>query len=153
MKFCKSTEDKSTRQKFELSQITPKEVEIHRAEKLAEIWKKRSDAEAAKLKANQYIEYVIEKIAFHAAESGVTIFMPHVVSRDLYKKVIEVGENFRLTAREKVKTKILPEHLKIINFKKVNLPQVVFDQIHSKEVLMICWNCPIYESERSVEGN
>lgn len=150
--FCKSTEDKSSRRKCELSEMTSIEVEIYRTGKLSEILMKRAEAEAAKTKAHQYIEYVIDKIALHAAESGVTIFMPHVVSRDLYKKVLEVGENLRLTAREKVQAKITPEHLKIINFKKVNFPRVLFEHIKSRVVFMICWKIPDDE-ERSVEGN
>lgn len=149
--FCKSTENKSSRRKCELSEMTSIEVETHRTEKLKEILMKRAEAEAAKTKAHQYIEYVIDKIALHAAESGVTIFLPHVVSRDLYKKVLEVGENLRLTAREKVQTKITAEHLKIINFEKVNLPQVLFEHIKSKDVFMICWKIPD-DAERSVEG-
>lgn len=151
VKFCKSTQDKLPRRKYELSEMTSIEVEIRRTEKLTEILMKRAEAEAAKTKAHQYIEYVIEKIALHAAESGVTIFLPHVVSRDLYKKVLEVGENLRLTAREKVQARITAEHLKIINFKKVNLPRVLFEHIKSKDVFMICWKIPDDE-ERSVEG-
>lgn len=151
VKFCKSTQDKRPRRKYELSELTSTEVEIHRTKKLTEILMKRAEADATKTKAHQYIEYVIDKIALHAAESGVTIFLPHVVSRDLYKKVLEVGENLRLTAREKVQTKITPEHLNIINFKKVNLPRVLFEHIKSKDVIMICWKIPDDE-ERSVEG-
>lgn len=151
VQFYKSDEDKSTRKKFELSQMTPVEIEIHRAEKLTEILQKRADAEATQLKAKEYTTYVLDEIASRAAESGVTIFMPHVVSRDLYKKVVQIGENMNLTAREKVTARIAPEHLKIINFEKINMPEVLYEQIQSKDLFMICWKIPDDE-ERPTEG-
>lgn len=149
--FWKNHEDMPVRRKYELNEMTLIEIEKHRAEKLTDILKKRADAEVEKLKMTQYIEYVIEKIVSNVPESGVTIFMPHVVSRDLYKKVLQAGNNLGLTARERITTKITSEHMKIINFEKINLPEVLFKHIKSKDVFMICWKAP-EDADRTIEG-
>lgn len=142
LEFCKNIQDNPPRKTCELYQMTPIEAKINKSEKMADILKKRADAEEAKLKAHQYTEYVLDEIESHSEGSGVAIFMPHVVTRDLYKKVLEVAESLSLTARERRTTTVTPEHFKIINFDKVNMPQVLFDHIKGKEVFMVCFKIP-----------
>lgn len=150
--FSETDDGRPIRRKYELNELTPRELEIRRAEKTEQIIKKRADAELARLKNIQHTEYVLEEVESHAEGSGVTIFMPHVITRDLYKKVQEVAENLRLSARERVTAIVTDEHLKMINYEKVNMPSVIFNHIKSKEVFMVCWKIPDDE-ERSAEGN
>lgn len=145
--YYKNTEDRSSRKTFDLSQMTAVEQEINKSEKLSLILKKRADAEEAKVKAHEYIKFVFDEIESHSEGSGVTIFMPHVITRDLYKKVIEIGDGLRLTPRERRTAIVTAEHLRIINYEQENMPQVLFDHIQSKEVFMVCWKIPDEELE------
>lgn len=140
-------EENTSRKTFDLNQMTTVEADINRSEKLTDILNKRARTLEAKLMADQYLEYVFNEIESHAEGSGVTIFMPHVITRDLYKKVLEVADTLRLTPREKRAVTVAPEHLKIINYSQVNMPEVLFEHIKSKEVFMICWRKPESESQ------
>lgn len=145
--YFKNKEESPSRKTFDLSQMTAVEQEINKSEKLSMILKKRADAEEAKVRAHQYIKFVFDEIESHSEGSGVTIFMPHVITRDLYKKVIEIGDGLRLTPRERRTAIVTAEHLKIINYEQENMPQVLFDHIQSKEVFMVCWKIPDEELE------
>lgn len=148
-----STKDISNlnRNVFELNELTPLEMERYNAEKLNANLLKRAEIEAAELKTHQYIEFVTDEIMSRASDMGVTIFMPHVINRDLYKRVLEVADKLHLSAKDRVMVKIPLDHLKIINFECINLPLVLYEQIKAKEVFMVCWK--ISDDElRPVEG-
>lgn len=152
LEYFQNVQEKSSRKTFDLNQITSIEAEIIKSEKLTEIFKKLAAAEVAKIKAQKRLNYVLDEIEAHAEGSGVTIFMPHVLTRDLYKRVQEIGEGLHLTARERTNAIVTAEHLNIINCDGVNMPQVLFDHINGKEVLMVCWKIPD-DQEESIECN
>lgn len=89
----------------------------------------------------------------HAADLGITILMPHILSRDLFKKISDPADKFQLTAKEKKNAQILTEHLEVIHFECVNpLPQYLLDHIMGKDVLMVCWKVNDGDA-RAVEGS
>lgn len=139
VEYVKHYQEKPLRKTFEFFQMTTIEAEINKSEKLAAILKKRAEAEETKRKELEYIEFVFDEIEIHAEGAGVTIFMPHVITRDLYKKLLQVGENLNLTVRERRNAVVTRDHLKIINYSEVNMPQVLFDHINGKQVFMVCW--------------
>lgn len=119
--------------------MTETEAEINKTMKMDSIMKKRAAAAEIKMKAHNQLKFAIDEIIEHAQGSGVTIFMPHVLSRDLFKKVVGIGDGLGLSARDKTMAVVTPEHLQIINFEKERMPYVLFDHIKAKEVFMICW--------------
>lgn len=141
------------RQCFELTEMTPVEQMRHSLKLKEEEKIERIEQEAAQRRRNEYIRFVTDKIIKHASDMGVTLLMPHIVSRDLFKRLTDPGERmFQLIARDKRNVQILPEHLDVIHFECENpIPRYVLDYIGKKDVFAVCWK--VAETElRSVEG-
>lgn len=138
---------------FELTDMTPIEQARHNLKLKEEEETERIEQEAAQRRRHDYIRFVTDKIMKHASDLGVTLLMPHVVSRDLFKRLTDPGERiFQLIARDKRAVQILPEHMEMIHFECENpIPRYVLDYIAKKDAFAICWK--VAESElRTVEG-
>lgn len=71
---------------------------------------------------------------------GVSVFMPHIVSKDLLKRIPEYGEKFALVAKDKRNILIAPEDLELLHFEIDNpMPPFLLDILYAKEALMVCW--------------
>lgn len=132
--------DQNLRVYYALDEMTPLELirfnEIQRREEEYN----RIEVEAAQQRRNEFLCSVTNKIMHKLDDLGVTVFMPHVVSRDLFKRVTDIAEKCQLTARDKKTIQIKPEHLDAISLECTNpLSQYVFDHIVNKDVFMVCW--------------
>lgn len=66
--------------------------------------------------------------------------MPHLISRDLFKRMTEQGEKFGLQAKDKKNSLITDEDLEVLHFEIENpLPPYVLKLLKKKEAFMICW--------------
>lgn len=106
----------------------------------------RIESEAAELKRREYITSVTNQIMERSTDLGVTLLMPHTLSRDLFKKLSDQGEKFGVTARDKKNIFLKPEDLEILFFEVSNpMPSYVLKHLYGKEAMLICWK--LTESE------
>lgn len=76
----------------------------------------------------------------HGGDMGVTINMPHLISRDLFKRMTEQGDKFGLQAKDKKNALISDDDLEVLHFEIDNpLPPYVLKLLKKKEAFMICW--------------
>lgn len=86
----------------------------------------------------------------HGGDMGVTIHMPHLITRDLFKRMTEQGEKFGLQAKDKKNSFISDDVLEVLHFEIKNpLPPYVLKLLKRKEAFMICWKTAELE-ERSI---
>lgn len=132
--------DQNIRVYFALDQMTPVELIRYNGIQRKENEYKKIEMEAAKQRRNEFLCSVTNKIMRKLDDLGVTLFMPHVVSRDLFKRVTDIAEKCQLTARDKKTIQIKSEHLDAINLECTNpLSQNIIDHIVNKDVFMVCW--------------
>lgn len=137
---------------YELDEMTPVESTRHNEMLRKEEEYAKIESEAAQRRRNEFLHSVTDKILSKLDDLGVTVFMPHVVSRDLFKKVSEMAEKCQLTARDKKAAQIRTEHLEAMLLDCENpLAQHVIDHILDKDVFMVCWKLtdmenPVVES-------
>lgn len=141
------------RQFFELMEMTPIEQVRYNLKLKEEEEIERIEHDAAQQRRHDYIRFVTDKILRHAGDLGVTLLMPHIMSRDLFKRLTDPGERmFQLIARDKRNIQILPGHLEVIHFECDNpIPKYVIDYIGKKDAFAICWKVAEGEA-RTVEG-
>lgn len=131
--------------------MTAIEIERDNIQKAREMEAERIKKEAAEKSRLDYLTFVTDEIISHHSDMGVTIFMPHIITRDLYRQVCDVAEKRHLTAKEKVTTGITAKQLSIINLETKEFSKYFFQHIKDKEVFMVCWKLPDDEL-RPVQG-
>lgn len=142
----------SGRQYYELTEMTPKEQNRYNQKEKIREEAEKIELEAAQRRRKEYLTYVTDRIMMKARDCGVTVFLPHLTGRDLFKRVADPAEKFQLTARDKKIGQILDEHLEVIHFECDNpMPQYVIDHLLRKDVFMVCWKLNDSES-RTVTG-
>lgn len=142
----------SRRKYYELSEMTPKELDRYNQKQKMREEDELIERNAAKKRRQEYLTFVTDKIMMKARDCGITIFFPHLVGRDLFKRVSDPADKFQLTARDKRNAQILEEHLEVINFDCDNpLPDYVFQHLFGKDVFMVCWKLSDSDS-KSVSG-
>lgn len=156
----RATRDPNTttaaRQYFELDELTPLEQTM--ADDLAKVKQHndRIEAEMCQRKRDEYLTGVTDTITSNANDMGVTILMPHVMSRDLLKRLSDAADKCALVVKEKKNIRILPEHTDIIGFGCTSpMPRHLLDHIMDREVFAVCWKIADnnVESKKDVEGS
>lgn len=85
-------------------------------------------------------------------DMGVTVHMPHLIARDLFKRMTDQGEKFGLQAKDKKNSLINDDNLEVLHFEIENpMPPYVLKLLKKKEAFMICWKTAELE-ERSITG-
>lgn len=149
---CKRDPSTSKRTFYELTELTPVELQRYNVQLAQQEETKRIEAEAALKQRHEYITFVTNRIMTKSKDCGVTIFFPHIVSRDLFKRVSDPADKFQLIARDKKVSQILEEHLEVMHFDCENpLPKYVIDYLLRKDVFTVCWKLNEGET-RPIEG-
>lgn len=74
------------------------------------------------------------------SDYGVTLLMPHIISRDLMKRLTDHADKIGLIAKDKRNIIIHPDHLEILHFDIANpMPQFILDILYKKEAFIVCW--------------
>lgn len=147
--------DASGRVYYELTEMTPVELERFNVKRLHDEECERIEWEAAQRRRNEYLTFVTDKIMSNASDLGVSILMPHVISRDLMKRLTDPADKCQLVAKDKKAVRLVPEHSEVVGISGHNpMPQYLLDHIVSKDVFMVCWKMTETNSEtcKSVEG-
>lgn len=136
----RSDPETSGRMYYELNEMTPIERKRFDAQLEIEQENERIEIESAHQRRIDYLTFVINKILQNASDMGVTILMPHVISRDLLKRLTEPADKCHLVAKDKKNVQILNEHLEILNLCEIDLmPKHVLDHIQNRDVFIVCW--------------
>lgn len=140
---------------YELYEMTSVELERYNVKRLSEEECKRIEREAAQRRRNAYLTFVTDQIMLNASDLGVSIFMPHVISRDLMKRLTEPADKCQLVAKDKKNVRLVPEHTEVIGFDgNKSMPQYLLDHIGCNDVFMVCWKMTENNGDacKSVEG-
>lgn len=145
----------TARQYFELDELTP--LERTSADDLAKVEQHndRVEAEMSQRKRDEYLTGVTDTITANANDMGVTIQMPHVMSRDLLKRLSDAADKCGLVVKDKKNIRILAEHTDVIGFGCTSpMPAHLLDHIMDREVFAVCWKIADNnaESKKDVEG-
>ena len=100
----------------------------------------RIEKEAAIKKRRDYITFVTDEISTHAADLGIALCMPHVITKDILKRLTEHSDKIGLIVKDKRNIIIKPEELEILHFEIENpLPKYMLDILFAKEAFFVCW--------------
>lgn len=91
----------------------------------------------------------------NASDLGVSIFMPHVIIRELMKRLTEPADKCQLVAKDKKSVRLVPEHVEVVGIGGHDaMPQYLIDHIGCNEVFMVCWKMAETNGEacRTIEG-
>lgn len=125
---------------YELTEMTPTELIRFNAKRLQDEESERIEMEAAQKRRRDYLTFVTDEIIKNASDLGVTILMPHVMSRDLLKRLTEPADKCQLVAKDKKNVQITLEHVEIIEFECTHpIPLYLLDHINNKDLFMVCW--------------
>lgn len=138
---------------YELTELTPVELKRYNKQLVRQEETRRIEAEAALRQRHEYLTFVTNRIMTKNGDCGVTIFFPHIVSRDLFKRVADPAEKCQLIVRDKKNSQILEEHLEVLHFDCDNpMPKYVIDYLLRKDVFTVCWKLNEGET-RPIEGS
>lgn len=150
-----SDPEASGRVYYELTDMTPVELERYHVKRSHDEKCERIEREAAQRRRCEYLTFVTDQIMSNASDLGVSIFMPHVISRDLMKRLSEPAEKCQLVAKDKKNVRLLPEHIEVIEMECRNrMPSYLLDHIGCNDVFMVCWKMTDNNSDtcKTVEG-
>lgn len=100
----------------------------------------RIERAAVEKSRRDYITFVTDEIMEHAFDMGVTVMMPHTVSKDLIKRIPDYGEKFGLTPKDKRQVIIQPGDLEVLHFEiDEPLSPFMLEVLHAKEAMLVCW--------------
>lgn len=150
-----SDPETSGRVYYELSAMTPIELQRYNVKCLREEMCERIEQEAAQQRRNEYLTFVTDQIMLNASDLGVSIFMPHVISRELMKRLTEPADKCQLVAKDKKSVRLVPEHVEIIEICGHDpMPPYLLDHIGCNDVFMVCWKMTESNGEacKTLEG-
>lgn len=125
---------------YELTEMCPVELERYNAKQAIEDETERIEREAAAESRKQYITSVTDAIMERAGDQGVTILMPHTITRDLVKKLQEHGDKFSIIVKDKKNFRLKADDLDILHFDEENtLPLYILNHLYKNEAFMVCW--------------
>lgn len=129
------------RQFFDIDQMLPFELgEYIRLKEVTEREariKKETDDENRRL----YILYVTDKIMDNSKDVGITIMMPHIIDKDLPKRLQEYGDANSLSYKDRVITTILPEHYELIHFEnEAPISPIIQHVLEENECMIVVWS-------------
>lgn len=144
---------------YELNEMTPVERQRFDAAEKIQKENERIEFESYERQRTEYLIHVTDEIMANADDLGVTILMPHVVSKDLLKRLSDPADKCHLVAKDKKTLQIHDEHILVIEFGSSNpMPRYLLENILNRDVLAICWkvtdnNNNNIENPKKTEGN
>lgn len=141
---------------YELNEMTPVELKRFNAKRSRDEECERIEREAAQHRRHEYLTFVTDQIMAKASDLGASIFMPHVISRDLMKRLTEPADKCQLAAKDKKTIRLAPEHVEVIEMDgQKPMPQYLLDEIGSNDVFMVCWKLTESNGDscKTVEGS
>lgn len=82
---------------------------------------------------------VTDNIMENVADTGVTVFMPHVIDDELLGNLAEHATRMNMQQKTSIVTQITKLDLEMINFDGKNMSPLLFNHIRDKEVLIVAW--------------
>lgn len=135
-----SDPETSGRTYYELNEMTPVECERFAAAEKIRLENERIELESAQRQRSEYLTFVTDEIMKNATDMGVTVLMPHVISRDLLKRLTDPADKCHLVAKDKKTLQITEEHIDVIEFGSTNpMPKYLLDHILNRDVFVVCW--------------
>lgn len=142
---------------YELDEMTPVERQRFEAAEKIRAENERIEFESCQRQRTEYLTHVTDEIMKNADDLGVTILMPHVVSRDLLKRLSDPADKCHLVAKDKRTLQIMDEHIHVIEFGSSNpMPKYLLEQILNRDVLAVCWKVADnnnIDNRKETEGN
>lgn len=140
---------------YELHEMTA--IERNRFEIVQRIEEEneRLEQESALRRRTEYLTFVTDEIMKNANDMGVTILMPHVISRDLLKRLSDPADKCRLVAKDKKNVLVLSEHIDVLEFStSESMPKHLVDHILNHDVFVVCWKITDNntDGDKNVEG-
>lgn len=146
----------SGRMYYDLTEMTPIErVRYDVIQKLEEE-NERIEQESAQRRQIEYLTFVTDQIMENSHDMGVTLLMPHVISRDLLKRLTDPAEKCHLVAKDKKNVQILRDNIEILDIcTSDSMNQYLVDHILNREVFAVCWKITDTnaDGDRNVEGS
>lgn len=147
----------SGRAYFELNEMTPIELERYNVIQKMEEENDRLEQESAQRHRIEYLTFVTDEIMKNSSDMGVTVLMPHVISRDLLKRLSDPADKCHLVAKDKKNAQILSDHIDVLEFCTTadSMPKHLVDHILNRDVFVICWKITDNngDGEKNVEGS
>lgn len=140
---------------YELTEMTPVELERFNVKRMHDEECERIEREAAQRRRHEYLTFVTDQIMLHAGDLGVSTFMPHVISRDLMKRLTEPADKCQLTAKDKKNVRLVPEHTEVVGIGGQDpMPRHLLEHIGCNDVFMVCWKMTESNADscKTVEG-
>lgn len=141
---------------YELDEMTPVERQRFDAAEKVKDENERIEFESRQRKRTEYLTFVTDEIMKNTVDMGVTILMPHVISRDLLKRLSDPADKCHLVAKDKKTLQITDEHIDVIEFGSTHpMPKYLLDHILNRDVFSVCWKVADNNNVdgRKVEGN
>lgn len=139
---------------YELHEMTSAERERFDAKEKLEEENERIEVESTRRRREEYLTFVTDEIMRHSDDLGCSILMPHVVSRELLKKLTDPADKCHLVAKDKKSIQIQSKDVEVIEFGCLNpMPKYLLDHILNRDVFIVCWKLNDNNAEiRNVEG-
>lgn len=146
-----------SRMYYELNEMTAVERERYDVIQAMEEENERIEKESAQQRQIEYVTFVTDRIMKNSADLGVTLLMPHVISRDLLKRLSDPADKCHLVAKDKKNIQITRDHIEILDICTVAddpMSPHLFDHILNRDVFAVCWKVTDTNAdvERNVEG-
>lgn len=140
---------------YDLNEMTPVERERFDAIQKFDEENDRIEEESSQRRRIEYLTFITDEIMKNASDMGVTILMPHVISRDLLKRLTDPADKCHLVAKDKKNVQVLREHIDMLEFCTSDLmSQYLIDHILNRDVFVVCWKVTDtnIDNEKNVEG-
>lgn len=139
----------AARQYYELDELTPLEQTYTDDLAKVEAHNDHIEMELCQRKRDEYLTFVTDAIATNANDMGVTILMPHVMSRDLLKRLSDAADKCALVVKDKKNIRIMDEHMDVITFGCSSpMPKHLLDHVMDRDVFAVCWKI----ADNNVDG-
>lgn len=146
----------SGRMYYELTELTPVERVRYDAIQKLEEENERIEEESTQRRKIEYVTFVTDQIMKNAYDMGVTLLMPHVISRDLLKRLSDPADKCHLVAKDKKNVQIVHDHIEILDICSIDsMSSYLVDHILNRDVFAVCWKVTDTnaDGERNVEGS
>lgn len=141
---------------YELCELTPIEQKRFDIVQKMEEENERIEVESAHKRRIDYLTFVTDEILKNSNDMGVTMLMPHVISRDLLKRLTEPADKCHLVAKDKKNAPVLDEHIEILALFTTDLmSKHLVDHILNRDVFVVCWKITDsnIDGDKNVEGS
>lgn len=150
-----SDPETSGRMYYELTEMTPVERVRYDVIQRMEEENERIEQESAQRRQIEYVTFVTDEIMKNSFDMGVTLLMPHVISRDLLKRLSDPADKCHLVAKDKKNIQISRDHIEILDIcSSDSMSPHLVDHILNRDVFAVCWKITDTnaDGDRNVEG-